>query len=551
MTTDDDDPSESEDDEPVPAVAPGVTLVFGLALALAPAVAAVWWFPAFVTQDGPAHLYNARVLARSFDPDSPFRSAFAVRWEPLPNWAGHVVLMGLSEALPPRDADRAMTTLTVVALAASVLWLRVRVAGDGGRVGGPVLAALVGLNVTWLLGFSGFLLGASLFPLTLALWWSGRDEGWSAGRAWGLAGLVALGYFCHPVSLGLTVFGLGVLHVLTPGSRRSGRAAVTAAGLSPLAPLGLLYVRLIQHGGPVAPEWKHLTGLLSLKAWADQLTWVDPVSLARKDYWPLLGTTAPWHLAAAPVLWVGAGLALAVAATVLAGEGPFQASGRGRRGWWALAGLLLVGGAAGPDTLGPKHGEYLQQRVVLLGLVGLIPALRLDSATRLGRASCACLLGALAVQSAVVWDYGATSDRTAGAILNVGRLIGPGQRFVTRLTGIRTPFRANPILHADSGLGADRGAVVWGDYETRFYYFPVQFRDGPDRRPDPETLERIALGDPDRLRLWSETLEAHQGVIDVVLAWNEDPALDAVTARRYGPLLGTGPLRVWVRKRGR
>ena len=37
-------------------------------------------------------------------------------------------------------------------------------------------AALVGLNVTWLFGFYSFLLGACLFPITLGVWWGGRDR---------------------------------------------------------------------------------------------------------------------------------------------------------------------------------------------------------------------------------------------------------------------------------------------------------------------------------------------------------------------------------------
>ena len=37
-------------------------------LALLPALAAIWAVPLFVTQDGPAHLYNAHILAESLAP---------------------------------------------------------------------------------------------------------------------------------------------------------------------------------------------------------------------------------------------------------------------------------------------------------------------------------------------------------------------------------------------------------------------------------------------------------------------------------------------------
>ena len=517
-----------------------------LVVALGPAVAAVWWHPAFVTQDGPAHLYNAHNLAQSLDPASPFRDTFAVRWEPLPNWAGHLALAGLVATLPARMADRLMTTVTLVGFAIAVVWLRRRVAGESSPLV-AVLAALLALNVAWLLGFSGFLLGACLFPVTLGAWWSGRDAGWSARRAVALAGLSALGYFCHLVSLGLTVVGLVVLEALTParpGSRR-GRAATTAVGLLPLVPLGLVYLRLMRRGGGITPEWKHLRNPLSPGWWVTQLTWVDPISLARKDYLPIVGRVAEWQTVFAPVLWLGAALALAIAATFLTGGGPLR--DRARRGWWALAALLLVGGAAGPDTLGPAHGEYLQLRVVLLGLVALVPVVRLDAAGRIGKASALVMVAALAVQSAVVWDYAATSERMAGSLFRAVELVGRDQRVATRLTGIATPFRSNPLMHADCGLGVGTGNVIWGDYETRFYYFPVQFRPNLDR-PDAEELESIARSDqPERVGRWARLLEQHHRAIDAVLAWDTepDPALDAITRRWFPVVNALGPVRVF------
>src|SRR5262245_36768533 len=66
-----------------------------LVIALLPAVAAIWSVGWFVTQDSPAHVYNAEILARSFDLDSPFATTFSIRWQPIPNWVGHILLAGL------------------------------------------------------------------------------------------------------------------------------------------------------------------------------------------------------------------------------------------------------------------------------------------------------------------------------------------------------------------------------------------------------------------------------------------------------------------------
>jgi len=539
-------PTESSTSEPGPRVGFLVCLA-----ALAPALLAVWAFRGFVTQDGPSHLYNAEVLARSLAAGSPFDGSFVVRWEPLPNWAGHALLAGMVSVLPPRVADRLVTTLTLAGLAAGVVWLRWRVAGGRGMASAAAAAALLAINVVWLLGFTSFLLGACLFPITLGLWWGGRDGGFSARRAAWLAGLTVLGYACHLVSLGLTAFGLVVLEALTTGRNRRGRAATTALALAPLIPLAWLYLSLARQGGGLAPEWKHLADPLSPRSWAVQLSWVDPVSLARRDVLPLLdGPVSAGFVLLAPVLWLAAAVGLVAWRGWRASS---AAGGDGRLGWWVLGGSLIAGGLAGPDTVGASHGEYLQQRVVLLGLIALIPALRFEAA---GRAPAVALTVALLLQSASVWDYALRSERTAGTWLRLrdGGAAGTNRRVAAVMTGIRSPFRANPLLHADGLLGVGTGNVLWNDYETRYYYFPVHFRPGLDR-PDPAELEAITLSDrPEdagrRARRWAGLLERHHGAIDTLVVWGVDPGLDPATDRWFELTHADGPLRVFRRRVG-
>ena len=72
----------------------------------------------------------------------------------------------------------------------------------------------------------------------------------------------------------------------------------------PLVPLGLVYLNLSRRGGPLRPEWGHLTHPLSPRAWAVQLTWADPISIASKTMLPF--STAPSRAAGllAPVAWL-------------------------------------------------------------------------------------------------------------------------------------------------------------------------------------------------------------------------------------------------------
>ena len=111
-----------------------------LVAALTPALAAIWAVPWFVTQDGPAHVYNAEILASSvgsagdFDRMSPWHNVYKVRWQAIPNWAGSLVLAALVANLPAWLADRIMTSMTLAGFAASILWLRWRVAGGARAV---------------------------------------------------------------------------------------------------------------------------------------------------------------------------------------------------------------------------------------------------------------------------------------------------------------------------------------------------------------------------------------------------------------------------------
>jgi hypothetical protein len=528
-----------------------------LVVALIPVLAAVWGVRWFVTQDGSAHLYNAHIIVSSLRPNSPFDAYYMVRWEALPNWGGHLVTAPLVTLLPAWAAGPAITTLTLVGFAASIVWLRVRVTGPSGLSLASVLAALLSLNFPWLLGFTSFMLGACLFPITLGIWWGGRERfGW--GRAAAIAALMIVGYLCHLVSLGLTALGLIVLALTTPGVHRGIRFVRTLAALSPLLPLGLLYRSFAQAGGPMKPVWGHLANPLSPAAWGVQIANVDPITLTVGQLIPL--TTAShtaWFGLFKPMMWLLLAFTLMWYSTIRRrrtqpSQGPDE-----RMGWTWLAALLLTGGIVGPDSLGATHGEFLQQRVVLLGLVALVPIANLDARGWSGRLTAVALVLALGVQSAIVWDYALTSRRTAGAIMAARDAIGTNQRVATLLIDMYPRFRSNPLLHADTLLGIGTGNIVWKNYETRCYCFPVQFR--PDiAHPWSGDFEQIANTEgPEsanlRASLWQQVMDGHLEEIDAVVVWGSDPLLDAINEQRFDTVYGKDNVRVLrpVSRRGR
>lgn len=512
-----------------------------------PALTAIWWVPWFITQDGPAHLYNSHIIERSFDPDSPFRDYYRVRWEPFPNWTGHLAMVGLLKLLPEaRLADRVMTSATLVGFAASILWLRWRVAGWRGMPAAGLLAAILSLNVTWLLGFTSFLLGACLLPITLGVWWGYRDR-FGPKRIAMLWFLVTLGYFSHLVSLGLTVAGLAILALGSPRESRWARVKGTAFGLIPLIPLGTMYVVLSRQGGRMQPQWQFLTPPLVPRAWFKQLGWVDPISLASKVILPFLDSPSLGWACLTPVLWVAIALVLASAST------RWNLRSDDRRGWAILAVLLMLGGLLGPDTLGASHGHYLPQRIVLFGLVALVPFLNLELK---GWTSIGCVVAltlAVTVQSGFVWEYAVASNNVAIDVMSAKGAVGKGKRIATLLTRTRGRFRANPVLHADNLLGVDTGNIIWSNYETRYYYFPVQFLKDEGKRPGAADLEWIALHDmpmdaEERVSRWASLIETHLDEIDLVVTWGDDTEFVRVNRRWFDDPVVLGQVRI-LRKR--
>jgi hypothetical protein len=518
-------------------------------LAALPTLLAIWAMPWFVTQDGPAHLYNAHIVAESLRPDSPFRDVYEVRWLPFPNWAGHLAMMGLMAILPARTADRVMMTFTFVGFAASVAWLRWCVAGWRGMPVASAMAVLLALNVTWLLGFTSFLIGACLFPVTLGVWWGGRAR-FGAIRALVLAALLVAGYFSHLVSLGLTMVGLVVLALTTPGPNRGRRGFWTVASLVPTAFLGLGYRRLMKTGGEIAPSWNNLKNPWSLASWSSQFGWIDPITLGSKVALPFVEIRQRWYCLLAPVVWSLLALFCCVAATVYRRRTPGDVAdaGRERRGWAILGALLLLGGICGPDTLGPTHGNYLPQRLFLLGLVSIVPFLEFDGRRKLVRAGGCALAVALTMQSATVWHYALDSDRLAGTFMQAKPFVGQRQRVGTLLVDMRGRFRSNPLLHIDCMLGVNTGNIIWNNYETSYYYFPVQLKNA-DLHPPASEFEAVAmLDDPDdkdvRAERWNRLLASHHRDMDVLVVWGADPQLDAINARWFEPRVQIDRVRV-------
>lgn len=552
----------------------------GLGLCLLLVCLAIWGTPWFLTQDGAAHLYNARILLALQKDAAPFNQVYQAHWQPLPNLAGHVFLMIFMAVLPDWLADRLLITLTLVGLAVSALWLRVQVAGWRGALGAVPVAGLLALNWMWLMGFYNFLLGATLFALTLGFWWRWHSA-LSAGRGAWLTLLLVLGYFCHLFSLGLTVLGLGVLTLFTPGAGWWRRAGWTVLSGIPLLPLLWFYRNLAQRDvGPVQASWKGLNNVWSLREWLVRWQGTETLQLSGRKFLPFSETEALWHLLVAPTVLAAGGIGLLLLAGIVFVKQHWRTASAAwlyaQRGWLVLFSLLMLGWAFAPDQLGDRHGGFLRQRLLLMALLTLLPLLHLQLTSLAAQVGKTMLLLALAFQVLWVWDYARTTNRVAGEFLQVRQVleqIPASERFIgtVLLPEIFTVnsqrrfhwgaeqlrYTARPLLHVDDLLGVASRNVIWNNYEATQYYFPVKHQHPAANllARDLDLLNKRSLpktpADAETyLRDWLNLIaQAHQEMRTLVV-WGAWPELESQLGQWYAaePVFAAGRVRVFQHK---
>src|SRR5215510_16482645 len=99
------------------------------AFLLAALVAPVWSLSAFLTQDGPSHVYNAFLLFHL--DETPFRDHFTLGSLLQPTWPSHFLLGGLLRVFSPPTADKLIASACLLIVPLSFRYLLTRVVRSG------------------------------------------------------------------------------------------------------------------------------------------------------------------------------------------------------------------------------------------------------------------------------------------------------------------------------------------------------------------------------------------------------------------------------------
>jgi hypothetical protein len=199
-------------------------------------------FKYFPTMDGPAHLYNSRLIHELlFGETSNVGLFYSFTAIPVPNWLGHFILAAAHIILPAFLAEKILLVLYVVGLPYAFRQLIRTISPQNIEYSYFILPFCFSYLFT--LGFYNFSLALILMFITMATWIRTHALPRTVRMLFGLLVLLTLLYFAHIFVFGLTLFMLGLHIVITSiPTGRPGRSWINTFFRSILPGLGRLMI---------------------------------------------------------------------------------------------------------------------------------------------------------------------------------------------------------------------------------------------------------------------------------------------------------------------
>lgn len=553
-----------------------------MVLLLVASLVPIWTFDYFLSQDGPAHLYNVQVLLDYGDPArTAYREYFQASVRPLPNLLGHLTLGGFMLVASPRTAERLLLSVHLLLFVGGLLYALRAVRPEPGFAW--LIPFVLVQHFPLHMGFYSFTLGSALSLFVVGYVLVPRPRFGTRGTL-ALAGLLVILYFAHLAVLLMAVLAIGVLSMVRLHRvARSHAAGQDAAGAAPddaimapliaslpatsLAAIYLLWdypllavATILMLAAAVAATVLAVRTVASGSS--DTGAWMRRVAASRL-FMPLVvllpAAVALWLAHSAPAVlgevWPGPGLvqrlreiwgldalvslarmeiqlafalsALLVAAIIL---GTVRAARRRERvDPWGLSWVVLAFAALYMTApAGLAEGGYILARVDLFLLVfatiwvgGMAQRRDLDATARWAVAL--VMLGFLVLRVAKYAEL----DPRIRAYVEAGDSVAEGATLLTlpygpygvARDGSARSVRVQPFLHAGGHIGMRRHAVLLDNYEAVAGYFPVRYR--PSHDPG-EFIGELFHPSLRAINLLSYSRRS-RGRIDYVLVWNPGP----------------------------
>jgi hypothetical protein len=446
-----------------------VVRALALAAALFVLLAPAWSVSAFPSQDGPAHVYNARLLLQLLLHRAPAAAEFyELHLAPFPNWFSHAALAALLTVFAPAWAERLLLTAYAVALPLAFGYAIRALRRDAAGLLWVSLPLLYGKGL-----HEGFYNRSfALVPFLLALGYYVRRRGRLAARECvALALISAWTYFTTATSAVVLALYLGVLGVAFALEDR-GQEEPSAPWRSRL------------------PGALALVPTLALLAWfqldqAPQTTGRGPGLAERALY---LGNLYD-HVAYDRIeAWIAGAFAVALAAALASALRARVANARAswRDALLAVTLLLLVLYCVAPQVTipgvrsEPQHFR-LSPHVVLAALLWVLAVVSRRAARGLTVAAVAAAVALTAFRLPVYASLAARVDEqmSLGAEIPRGAVFLPiSFDYEGGVVQRRIPedWIIGPLWHAGARVAAERELVLVDNYEATTRHFPLRYR---------------------------------------------------------------------------
>ena len=172
-------------------------------------VVPIWAFQYFPSQDGPAHIANAKTLLEFYQPEyGVYGEYYEINSILTPNWFLHLILAGLLAFLPPLIVEKLLLTAYFLLLPFSALYALRAIRPESGYLALLILPFIH--NFLLHMGFYAFCLSLPMFFLVLGFWMRHQSD-FSLRDMVVFALLSFLLYAFHITIWSWAIGGIGVL----------------------------------------------------------------------------------------------------------------------------------------------------------------------------------------------------------------------------------------------------------------------------------------------------------------------------------------------------
>ncbi len=528
--------------------------IFFLLISVA-VISPIWYVPYFISQDGSAHVNASSIMLQLLSGNTFYSEVYTLNSIFVPNSIGHWMMVPLLTIFSPNIVTKIMLSVTLIGVAAGVVWLRRSLVGTDIFVS-TLIGFILGLNWLWFLGSYNFMLGLVGFAFGLSLYIRWRSK-MSLSRGVGLSVLLGLVFISHLVAFVALAGSLVFLSFFCePETRKS---AIVRTALSVISTLPLLIIYRIQtiSGEALIPVWRNLSDGWSVSNWAMRFHSADPFAIISRKTLPFTDLENNLLVVFSPGLWVAIAFIILTTATLL---GPFRKEVLSRMAFpFALLSLgAFLAAMFGPDDFGLNNGSILRERLVLIGLILVVPVLRIEKGSLLKFLAAICLSFAVMFQVLATWDYALDNQAATADYISALNKIDQSKNIASVTVLDQKPrFRSEWAAQAVNYTGFGKDQLVWDNYEMAHYLFPVKMKDliAKSFVLDLTTSNVLAYGATiDEANLKIEVLrkcfhdEAHR--IDVLVAYGRDEKLDEMITATFDnqPYFEQGKVRLFRRR---